>query len=93
MKYNGIVLSSTFMKLGVIIPTIMAIVAFGEMPTAMQVAGIALAIVAIIIIHFDNDAEGEDGALQAKDKTKGSNKKILLLITLNLKIFDIFEVL
>ena len=82
MKYNGIVLSSTFMKLGVIIPTIMAIVAFGEMPTPMQVAGIALAIVAIIIIHFDNDAEGEEGALQAKDKTKGSNKKILLLVLL-----------
>ena len=28
MQYNGIVLSSTFMKLGVLIPTIMAVVLF-----------------------------------------------------------------
>ena len=76
MKYNGIVLASTFMKLGVLIPTLMAIVVFGEIPTIMQIAGIGLAIIAIIIIHFDNDAQ--DGM-----ETK-ANKKIWLLVLLML---------
>lgn len=70
MKYNGIVLSSTFMKLGVIIPTIMAVVVFGEAPTIMQVLGIAIAIVAIIIINFEKDALQE------------GNKKLWLLVLL-----------
>ncbi len=70
MKYNGIVLSSTFMKLGVIIPTIMAVVVFGEMPTIMQVMGIAIAIIAIIIINFEKDALQE------------GNKKLWLLVLL-----------
>ena len=77
MKYNGIVLASTFMKLGVLIPTLMAIVVFGEIPTIMQIAGIGLAIIAIIIIHFDND-DAQDGT-----GTK-ANKKIWLLALLML---------
>lgn len=77
MKYNGIVLASTFMKLGVLIPTLMAIVVFGEIPTIMQIAGIGLAIIAIIIIHFDND-DAQDGM-----ETK-ANKKIWLLVLLML---------
>jgi drug/metabolite transporter (DMT)-like permease len=77
MKYNGIVLASTFMKLGVLIPTLMAIVVFGEIPTIMQIAGIGLAIIAIIIIHFDND-DAQDGT-----GTK-ANKKIWLLVLLML---------
>ena len=75
MKYNGIVLAATFMKLGVLIPTLMAIIVFGEIPTVMQIMGISLAIIAIIIIHFDND-NLQDGA-EAK-----ANKKIWLLVLL-----------
>ena len=33
MKHNGIVMSATFMKLGVLIPTLMAIVCFKEKPS------------------------------------------------------------
>lgn len=70
MKYNGIVMASTFMKLGVLIPTIMAIVVFKETPGWMQIIGIGIAIVAIVIIHFEKDALQE------------SSKKIWLILLL-----------
>jgi drug/metabolite transporter (DMT)-like permease len=68
MKYNGIVMASTFMKLGVLIPTIMAIVVFGESPRFTQIMGILIAIAAIVLNHFEKDALQE------------SNKKIWLLV-------------
>ena len=55
-RHNGVVLSSTFMKLGVLIPTIMAIVVFREVPKDTQVVGIALAVIAIVMIHFEKKA-------------------------------------
>ena len=75
MQHNGIVLSSTFMKLGVLIPTIMAVVVFQEMPKWTQVLGICISILAIVIIHFEKEALQE------------SNKKIWLLILLVLSGF------
>jgi len=56
MKENGIVMSATFMKLGVLVPTIMAVLVFGEKLTGLRFAGIAMAVVAIVIIHFEKDA-------------------------------------
>lgn len=50
---NGVMLSSVFMKLGVLVPAIMAIVAFGEKPSALQIIGFALAILAILIIYLE----------------------------------------
>ncbi len=70
MKHNGIVMASTFMKLGVLIPTLMAIVVFGEMPQWTQIIGIFIALAAIVIIHFEKDAIQETG------------KKLWLLILL-----------
>lgn len=82
MKHNGIVLSSTFMKLGVLIPTIMAIVVFGETPSIMQIGGIAIAIAAIIIINIEKEPQKEDGVTSIEDTSNGGNKKILLLVLL-----------
>lgn len=48
---NGVVLPSTFMKLGVLVPTILAIAVFGESPKATQILGIAAAICAIFMIQ------------------------------------------
>ena len=67
-KHNGVVLSSTFMKLGVLIPTLMAIVFFREIPKVTQVIGIVLALFAIVMIHFEKNA------------LKEGNKKIWLLV-------------
>lgn len=59
MKHNGIVMSSTFMKLGVLVPTIMAVVVFRELPGWTQVVGIVVAVAAIILINFEKDALSE----------------------------------
>ena len=48
---NGVVLPATFMKLGVLVPTVLSVVAFGEMPGALQVLGVALAVAAIVLIN------------------------------------------
>ncbi len=59
MKYNGIVLASTFMKLGILIPTVMAVLVFREVPKVTQLAGIGFAIAAIVIINFEKGTAGE----------------------------------
>lgn len=56
MKYNGIVLTSTFMKLGVLIPTLMAVVIFHETPRWTQILGFCLSLAAIVMIHFESEA-------------------------------------
>lgn len=59
MTHNGIVMSSIFMKLGVLVPTVMAVVVFHEVPRWTQVVGILIAVVAIILINFEKDALSE----------------------------------
>jgi len=49
---NGVVLSSVFMKLGLLVPIATSIVLFGEMPTGIQVIGFCIAVAAIIGINY-----------------------------------------
>lgn len=56
---NGMVMSSTFMKLGVLIPTLMAIIVFRETPGVAQILGIVLAVSAILLLNFDRSAAGQ----------------------------------
>lgn len=51
-RHNGVVLSSVFMKLGILVPTVLSVVWFKEMPTMVQVIGFVLAITAIVIINY-----------------------------------------
>ena len=53
---NGVVLSSIFMKLGLLVPILLSIVLFGEMPTSVQWIGFAIAVVAIIGINYQKNA-------------------------------------
>ena len=48
---NGVVLPATFMKLGVVVPTVLAITVFGESPKATQILGIAAALGAIFLMQ------------------------------------------
>ena len=48
---NGVVLSSTFMKLGLLVPIVFSVLFFGEMPTIVQAAGFILSIAAVILIN------------------------------------------
>lgn len=63
IRVNGVVLPATFMKLGVIVPTITSIVAFGEVPRAAQIVGIVLAIAAILLIQLDKGSTRAKNAL------------------------------
>jgi len=55
VKRNGVVMSSTFMKLGVLVPMIVSIGFFGEKPEIFQVLGFILAVAAIILINFEKE--------------------------------------
>ena len=50
---NGVVLPATFMKLGVVVPTILAVILFGETPRLAQVLGVLGAIAAIVLIQME----------------------------------------
>lgn len=56
MRHNGIVLTSAFSKLGVLVPTLMAILVFRERPELMQLGGMAVALCAIGLIYFEKGA-------------------------------------
>lgn len=63
IRVNGVVLPATFMKLGVIVPTLTSILAFGEAPRAAQIAGIVLAIIAILLIQLEKGGSRAKNAL------------------------------
>ena len=69
---NGVVLSSTFMRLGVLVSMVLSIAVFGERPEMLQSIGFVIAVGAIILIQTD------------KEKTAASFKAgLLLLLFLN----------
>lgn len=53
IRKNGVILSSMFMKLGVMVPTLMSIVVFRETPALVQVAGLLAALGAILMINTE----------------------------------------
>lgn len=53
VKKNGVVLSAVFMKLGILVPTLMSIFIFHETPELTQIVGLFIAIVAIILVNFE----------------------------------------
>ena len=54
---NGVALSATFMKLGVLVPTAMAMLIFEERPGAVQMAGMPLAFLAILLINLERGSQ------------------------------------
>ena len=48
---NGIVLSSVFMKLGLLVPMILSVLVFHELPTWTQITGFCIALIAIVLIN------------------------------------------
>lgn len=57
---NGVALPATFMRLGVIVPTLVSILVFGESPRVTQILGILVAIGAIV---FLNEGGGKASSL------------------------------
>lgn len=60
VRKNGVVLSATFMKLGVLVPTLLSVLAFHEKPELLQTIGFILALAAIVLINFEK-GQGEAG--------------------------------
>ena len=57
IQKNGVVLSATFMKLGLLVPIVVSILAFGEQPRGLQIVGMVLAIAAIVRINAKNEGD------------------------------------
>ena len=55
-RHNGVVLSSMFMKLGVLVSTVISILCFRENPTLLHILGFALALLSILIINYNPGA-------------------------------------
>ena len=68
VKQNGVVLSSIFMKLGIMMPLIISIVLFHEIPTMVQSVGFVMAIIAIVIINLKE--KNTDIAFEKSEKFK-----------------------
>lgn len=55
VKHNGVVLSATFMKLGLLVPMVFSVFFFGEMPGVLEFIGFCIAVGAIILINYKKD--------------------------------------
>lgn len=59
IKENGIILTSLFNKLGILIPVVVSIIMFKEIPTIIQVIGFIIAVFAIVYMNYDKENAGE----------------------------------
>lgn len=57
VRKNGIVLSSIFMKLGLLVPIVLSLLLFHEIPTGTQIAGFLIALCAIVMINLKQDTD------------------------------------
>jgi len=58
-NHNGIVLTSVFMKLGLLVPMLLSVVLFREFPSWVQMIGFAIALVAIVLINVKTGGRKE----------------------------------
>lgn len=57
-RKNGIVLTSIFMKLGLLVPVIMSLLLFREVPSTNQIIGFCIAVFAIVLINLKKEGSG-----------------------------------
>ena len=60
IRQNGVVLSSTFIKLGLLVSMVVSVAFFGERPGALQWLGFFLAVAAIVLMNY-RPGEGKAG--------------------------------
>lgn len=56
VRRNGVVLSSTFMKLGLLVTMVVSVCFYREVPDLPQIVGFLLAVAAIILINYRKEA-------------------------------------
>lgn len=62
IRTNGVVLSATFIKLGLLVSMAVSVIFFGERPEIWQWAGFVLAVAAIVLMNY-RPGEGKAGNL------------------------------
>ena len=63
IRVNGVTLPATFMKLGVLVPTVLSMLFFHEMPSMLQALGIFGAVAAILMIQLEKGGAKAKSAL------------------------------
>ncbi len=63
VRKNGVVLTSIFTKLGLLVPVVLSVLVFREMPTWVQIIGFCVAVAAIIVINLQKDTGRFDWSL------------------------------
>lgn len=63
VRKNGMVLSALFMKLGLLVPMVLSIFLFREIPGGAQIAGFLLALGAIVLMNLQKDRALSGSAL------------------------------
>ncbi|MBQ7076600.1 MAG: hypothetical protein IJM91_00495 [Lachnospiraceae bacterium] len=81
IRRNGIMLAGLFMRLGVLVPLLMAIVFFKERPQVVEIIGIITAIAAIFVINLEKKADG-DSSVENTEVTAGPKSKAIYLLLL-----------
>ena len=64
VRRNGAILQSTFARLGVMVPTCLSILLFGEIPSAKQAAGILLVLAAFCIMQLPQKRDGSSSRMK-----------------------------
>lgn len=82
VKQNGVILSSIFMKLGIMVPLVLSIILFKEMPTVVQGIGFVTAIIAIVLINIKGKNSQEVVENTKKKTIKNNWGKIGLFLVL-----------
>lgn len=55
VRKNGVVLSATFMKLGLLVTMVVSVCIYAELPGLTEALGFALAVSAIVLIHYKKE--------------------------------------
>ena len=82
VKHNGVVLSAIFMKLGIMMPLVISVILFKEIPTAIQSVGFILAIAAIVLINLKEKSPKNTLEKTEKKSVKKNYTKLGLILVL-----------
>lgn len=55
IQHNGVVLSSIFQKLGLLVPIVISVIFYHELPSFLQGTGFVLAVAAIVLMNYQKD--------------------------------------
>jgi drug/metabolite transporter (DMT)-like permease len=75
MNESGLAISVAVLQLAVLVPVAASIVAFGERPSLAQIAGLVLAVAALVVLSFTTSAPG-----RAQARTKGGTPRFSPLL-------------